>query len=322
MLRRYSFLVLFMGLLSTLAWWSGHVESSTAPAEPAFLSSDDGAETAQRREAIEALDRIVAYEHYYRSVYGHFTRLISRLGYRLPAGLSELYDVRVTEASGERLVVTAFSEVEGKPRDRVSVDQDFRVRASFPVPQPSSEYLRTLALKQLRELRVGSTGEQVVLEQSVFRGYFRYDVKRDLQDRKIGVAVGIKAPVLGMQVEFGRDQQDLAAEEVFPLTGQKPVVNVMSTLEEAYLAQKIFRGEVGRYAKSWTELSKITRFRFDDKEKYGSEADVPFGDTGSVHETEVASVDEIDQSNRDLSRQPSSESKPLEIEPIFSDEKK
>src|SRR3954468_13860533 len=109
MLRRYSFLVIFLGLLSTLAWWAGRVESAMAPQNAFSLSnsaSNEQAETSQRRQVVEALDRIVAYEHYYRSVYGHFTRLISRLGYHLPAGLSELYDVRVTEAAGNRLVVT------------------------------------------------------------------------------------------------------------------------------------------------------------------------------------------------------------------------
>jgi hypothetical protein len=41
----------------------------------------------------------------------------------------------------------------------------------------------------------------------------------------------------------------------------------MATLEEElYLAQKIFKGETGRYAKTWPELSRIASFAFEGKD--------------------------------------------------------
>jgi hypothetical protein len=82
----------------------------------------------------------------------------------------------------------------------------------------------------------------------------------------------------------------------------------MSTVEEAYLAQHIFRAEVGRYAKDWAELSKIASFRFKDKEQYGIEA-LLLGEQASEHwESEPHSA-------ADLS------SKALVIEPVSTEEK-
>lgn len=333
--RRYSFLVIFFALLTPLAWWSGRVETSNAsvPAHPIERFGEPGAELSQRRELLEVLDRLVAYEHYYRSVYGHFTKLISRLGYPIPPGLSDIYEVRVSEAAHERLLITAFSEVDGRTRDLVSVDQDYEVRASFDLPAPRPEYLKSLALKQLRLLRDAPFGQSIE-EQGLFRGYFRYELRQDSQDRKNALAVGIKAPVVGIQLELGAETEELAEQagqtgqkdeslDFDPVqTGQKPSGNVMSTLEEAYLAQRIFRGEVGRYAKSWSELAKIAAFRFEDKAKFGQESQVPFGDAGSVLEIDAALSAETDKVSQDSARVPSSDSEPIEIEEIYPESKK
>ena len=277
----------------------------------------------------------MAYEHYYRSVYGHFTKLVSRLGYPLPAGLSDIYDVRVSEASHDRLVISALSELDGRTKDMISIDQNYEVRASFAVPAPRPEYLKGLAFKQLRALRDSPT-EKTVAEQGVYRGFFRFDQKLDSQDRKLGYAVGVKVPVIGVELELGADDQEIARSEdpdssalgvgtAAGGTGQKPVGNVMSTLEEAYLAQRIFHAEVGRYAKNWSELSKIASFRFEDKAQFGQEGQVPFGDAGSVLEIDAASdgaPEEVYKINRNSARVPSSDTESLEIEAIVPEKGK
>jgi hypothetical protein len=67
-----------------------------------------------------------------------------------------------------------------------------------------------------------------------------------------------------------------------PRTGQINSRNpAMSGLEEAYLAQRIFRGEVGRYARNWEELSKVAAFRFEGREQWPG-GSVPFGDVASL----------------------------------------
>jgi len=133
--------------------------------------------------------------------------------------------------------------------------------------------------------------------------------------------VGIRPPVLGAQLELGAGsavmpalaslsgvEATLAIEE--NRTGQKAQSgNVMHALEQAYLAQQIFRGEVGRYARSWGELSQIADFRFEGKDRISGD-EVPFGD-GEL------SIQEIDISRWD--RDPAAMAgggKDLIVEPI------
>ena len=212
-------------------------------------------------------------------------------------------------------------EVEGRTQDLVSIDQDYEIHASFALPAPRPDYLKSLAFKQLRSLRDAPVGQDFG-EQGVYKGFFRFEQKLDLQGHKDAFAVGIKPPVVGIQLELRAEDQEVA-EQGNPNstesvgTGQKPVTNVMSTLEEAYLAQKIFHGELGRYAKNWSELSKIATFRFEDKAKFGQAGQVPFGDdAGSVLEIDAASNSELDRNNQASARSPSSDIEPLEIEEI------
>jgi hypothetical protein len=339
MVRQYSFFIIFFALLTPLAWLSGRTETSTAPnftlssgGEPVsgiqslrsggLPGLESSAENSQRAELIETLDRLVAYEHYYHSVYGHYTKLVSRLGLPISKELSELYDIRVSEAFQERLVITAFSEVAGRTQDLVSIDQEYAVHASFALPAPRSDYLKSLAFKQLRILRDSPT-EPDLVEQGVFKGFFHFEQKLDSEGRKVALAVGVKAPVTGIQLELRAGEEKVAELEIpsatkSPATGEKPVSNVMSTLEEAYLAQRIFHGELGRYAKNWSELSKIASFRFEDKAKFGQAGQVPFGDdAGSVMEIDAASDNESDRNNQTSVRSPSSDIEPIEIEEIY-----
>lgn len=306
MARKYSFLILFIAALAPLAWWSDQVRTIQAAPTPVTPEATEGL-TQQRRELLEAMDRLVAYEHYYRSVYGHFTVRLSRLGYLLPLQLTEVYDIHVSEAFRGRLVISAVSETHGQIRDRISVDQSYKVSANFTIPPPRPEYLKALALRQLRVIQDAPVGRSMLLleDRGVFSGYFKYGVRRDVRDKKIVTAEGLKSPVAGLYLELGNESLELAESHQ---VGQKASSSVMSTLEEAYLAQRIFRGEMGRYAKSWSELSKIAAFRFEDRDQFGHESQVPFGD-GSP-------LTEIDASPREGIRVPSSEVQPIEIEEI------
>jgi hypothetical protein len=286
--------------LAGLAWWSRYVESSV-PHEAELQTVQERAgkiSDSKRRELLELLDRIVAYEHYYRSVYGHFTKFISRIGYVLPRAVTDYFEIRVVEASSDRLLITALSEIDGKTVDLISIDHEYQLHSNFAVPLPRPEFLRAHAMKHLRVLREADEN-RLPEEHGIFTGYFRFEVKRDSKDRKIAFASGLKPPVSGVELELGIDaggndlllsalEEDLDDPSLPRRTGQQQALgNVMSTLEEAYLAQRIFRGEIGRSAKSWTELSRIANFRFEGKAQYGVKH-VPFGDTGPAPEIEAA----------------------------------
>jgi hypothetical protein len=312
MIRRYTYIPIVFLILSALAWWSTRVESSIPrdlQAEPLAagevpLPETIGREATTRRQLVEVLDRLVAYQHYYHSVYGRFTKLLSRVGYSVPREVSEHYEIRVVEATEAHLLITAMTEVDGKVTDLVSIDQDFAVKSNASLPTPQKDYLKIVAMRHLRALRDAPAG-QIIEEQGVFKGYFKYEVRQDSQDRKVAFAVGVRQPVLGLQVEVqARGQEGVPPYAIEPeisemteyaqqTTGQRSNGNVHHSLqEETYLAQRIFRGEMGRYARNWSELSQIAHFRFEGK----------------------------DEGSRSLSSHPTQSGPGLEIEPISPEE--
>jgi hypothetical protein len=287
MLLKYSFIPVFSCILGGLVLWSEQVEFTSSNysinnrIQTANLS---GGELSSRRELIEVLDRIISYQHYYQSAYGHYTKLLNKVGFRVPDRVANIYDIRVIEASQERVLVNAFSEVNGKVGDLVSIDQDFRLHSNFEIPPPRSAYLKAQAMKHLRMVHNGSS-TQVVSEQGAFKGYFNYSFKQDHYGKKAAYAVGVKAPVLGMQLEVGEEgstrklnsveallTEDLIEEPSDGLaatqtqTGQQLNGNMSNLEEETRFAQLIFRGETGRYAKNLLELSKVAHFQFEGKD--------------------------------------------------------
>lgn len=283
MVHPYSVIVVFLCMLSGLNWWAHSLKwGQIRPAGVSELSTAGHAQSTKRRELLESLDRLVSYQHYYRSVYGQFTNVVARTGFAIPASVAEVYEIRVLEATSERLLVDAFSEVDGKVLDHASIDESYNLKSNFKIPQPRPEYLRLQAMKHLRILRESPHG-QFSEEAGVFRGFFKYGVK-DENDRVV-FAVGIRPPVLGIQLEMSpqndayagiepllqsmdETQADLSASA----TGQKSGGQRMQPTE-THLAQKIFRAEMGRYARDWTELSRITGFQFDEKDR------LPAGET-------------------------------------------
>ncbi|MGZ3699143.1 MAG: hypothetical protein ACXWPM_00945 [Bdellovibrionota bacterium] len=290
MFQRFSFIPVVFCLMAALAWWSSRVSVSsdlevTASGLPASVTVE------HRQDLVEALEKIVSYEHYYRTVYGHFTKILSRTGFMVPEYLAGIYDIRVAEASADRLLVTAISETEGKKFDLASMDQLFQLHSNFEIPPPHLEHLRAHAFKRLRELR-DSGGTAVAEEASLHSGYFRYEIQSDSKDQATGRAIGIRAPVLGLQLEIGSRGTEAVAigdagmelltalpdeatltSRVESSLGQHPGSNLPSSSlqEEAFLAQQIFRGETGRYARDWSELSRVANFRFEGKDQLGLE---------------------------------------------------
>ena len=327
MKQRLIFVTSLFVLTSALGWWAQSIQGVSTSNSFALEMTSDKDSLAQssrgiqdaslRRDLLEVLDHLVAYELYYRSVYGRFTKILNRVGVTIPHSVAQAYEIHVMEASADHLLVTAFSEVEGRIVDQLSMNQNYDVHANFKLPLPRSDYLRSHATKHLRLLRE-TTAASGVEEQGVYKDYFRYEVRSDSQDRRVAFAVGIRPPVVGMQLEYGPTQAadfannedpnlplgldlaDLPEAGAVASLGQGAGSDVMTTGEEAQLAQKIYRGEVGRYAKTLSELSKIANFQFSAS-------------------TEIAK--KKDKNDQEADRQISSFSGDLEIEPIDSSSK-
>jgi|GEM_PF-4439650 len=317
---RYSFAVFLLLLVSGLGWWanfvfiatpvSSHrmrsffVFSSEEPQRPDLVQGQ-----ILKRDLFEFLDRLVTYELYYRSLYGRFTKMVSRVGVSIPQKISKHYEIQVIEATSDRLLIRAFSEADHGVVEQVSINENYEVEANFNLPSPRTEYLRVQAMKQLRQLR-SALQWQDLEERGVFKGYFKYEVRKDSENRKVAFAIGLRPPVAGLQLEFGPNQGDdwVYAEDlalifdnffdpsIVSAPAQGTQGDVMSSEERERLAQKIFYGEMGRYAKTLSELSKIANFHFD--------------------ETKNVSEHSSDKKNQETDRQISSQKKPLEVEPI------
>ena len=222
MRRQYFFIPLFLSGLAGLACFAmlegqfnrkmGHArydeqprmrEFGGWPSQTADAENDhqDLSQAMLRQELMEYLDRLVFYENSYRALHGRFTFLSNRLGLSLSRRLAQQYEIRVSMASSDYLLVDAISERDGKILDRVSVDQDYKVHANFNLPDPNAQYLKVQAFKYLRVLRQLPDGSKPN-EVGIYQNYFVYSLKDSSQKDRHAFAVGIRPPVMGVQIEL------------------------------------------------------------------------------------------------------------------------
>jgi hypothetical protein len=148
-------------------------------------------------ELLDVLDQIVTQEHSYYRTHGQFTRMISRIGVNIPKRVEQAYEIRVDEATTESLKVIAVSDLSLGPsqvENRASIDQDYFVRANFPLPTPRADFLRR---QTERNLKTMARSRSEPLEKGIFQGYFRY---QKLSDDSI-LAIGVRTPVEGMKLD-------------------------------------------------------------------------------------------------------------------------
>jgi hypothetical protein len=252
MLQKYSFFCVFALLLTGLHWWSLHLHgaaelggqvetSSTASAES--MDQEEVSQNDLRRELVETMDRLVILENYYYSIYGHYTQVLNHAGFSPPSRLTRHYEIRVVSATKSQFQASAFAEEHGKITDRIWVDQLFRVTANFALPAPSAEYLKFRASQHLKVLR-DLEPSRVIPEHGIYTGYFRYEIRRDSGDHPVAVAVGIQSPVLGIQIE---------SEPKKTLLGENREGSKEGT---DWIALSNLSGEVGEYAKEWSEFAQ------------------------------------------------------------------
>jgi hypothetical protein len=286
--RSRSFPFFMVTVISGISLWAHGLQTSVpfplASAEGVELQTTQDPTRESRVSLLKILDRIASHEHYYHSVYGRYTRVLGQLGVEIPESVARIYEIEVQQANADRFLLTAFSEASGQAADLVTLDHLDRVRANFPIPEPDTDYLKAYAQKQLRNL-LAERKHGRFRETGVFRGRFDYSIRHDSSGHEVAVAVGVRAPVLGLEIEQEAghgtklpdfpDSLDALEREALAHTRtgqQRQSTDTLEALKEVYLAQKIFHGEVGRYADSWAELSKIAGFRFADQNQLRAEA--------------------------------------------------
>lgn len=246
-----------------------------------------------RQELIELLDRIVRHQHYYRDAYGRYTQFLNRTGIWIPRKLSAVYEIRVTEASVDSLMVTAVSEIHGKVQDRISIDHRYQVTANFPLPEAREVYLKALAERAIRRLSKAPDHPLAqdalirMVDRGVFRNHYKYEIQKDSKGKVVVTALGVRAPVLNSRLEYRSDLHDHESQDWESLEGDTgfriprwveqfaldndPTESQQQraqtqTYEEAFLARKIFEGEIGRAPRGWDELQWIGDFGFEGRQ--------------------------------------------------------
>lgn len=250
-----------------------------------------------RQMLVEALDRLVRYQHYFHEINGRFTRDIARLSLpsRLASGdleqLRRYYEISVIEVQPKRFLLLATGV---KNTDRVTVDESHRLNANFIVPLPTRAYLLEEADRML-----GLRSQGLELQDGIFSQYWQ--ISKTPEDQS-WVAIGVRNPVVGERREFqgervlaslfaavservkskmgegaatsgpapaSVDDTDLLAENTRANLFKELLApnDVQEWLESARLAQHVHRKERGHYAKRWEQLDLVSDYHFGERMK-------------------------------------------------------
>jgi hypothetical protein len=250
-----------------------------------------------RQMLMEALDRLVRYQHYFHDINGRYTRDLSRLSVppRLASGdfeqLRRYYEVSVIETQPKRFLLLATGV---KNTDRVTIDESHRLNANFVVPPPTRAYLLEEADRLL-----GLRAQGVDTQEGVFSQYWQITRGTD----ELGwVALGVRQPVMGERREFEGDRalatifQEVSERVKSKMNGGpapastgpampaditgsldspgeslfKEVLaptDVQEWLESARLAQHVHKREHGHFAKRWEQLDSVSDYHFAERMK-------------------------------------------------------
>ncbi len=236
-----------------------------------------------RQQLMEAMDKLVRYEDYYRELHGRYTRDLSRLF--LPEKLStgswedvrRHYEISALDVQGNHLLMLA----QGVDRpDRATIDERHRFSVNFAVPTPSKSYLYEEADRAIRLSKKGKLDNA-----SLAAGFWTITKeKEDSGDHYY--ATGVRGIVVGERhEERGYNSREIAS--IFTAVSEQ-VKNHMAATEEKvpaaagsvfdasdvgdYLrsardAEHIFKRERGHYARKWEELDSVTGFHFQERQQ-------------------------------------------------------
>jgi hypothetical protein len=278
-------LVTLGSLVLCLLWALPHFGAKNA----LQLSQEMKDHQGSRQLLLEAMDKLARYQRYYMEVNGRYTRDITRLD--LPAQLSSgsleqllrEYEVSVLEIHPNRFLMLATGL---RNSDRVTIDESHRINANFVLPPPSRAYLVEEADRLLRLKSEGiEPGD----------GWLSRFWKLAPEEGTQWVAIGQRSPVLGEKRSlasgrgiasiFGAVSARLKSHlgpQTEELPDPVPVVeapapgapreildakDVQEWLHAAQLAQLANFRELGRYARRWEELDRVSGYRFAQRMK-------------------------------------------------------
>ncbi|MEW6057772.1 MAG: hypothetical protein AB1540_14265 [Bdellovibrionota bacterium] len=179
---------------------------------------DSQSKTASERAAtlrlqlLMGLDLLVRAEHALHHHSYTFTKSLGRVPDVL-GSITSYYRTEIVRATRDSFVVVATGE---GPRssivdtssvlgDRLAIDEKFNVRSNFQLPEPSRDYLHTLAQTVMNQIARNQfqIPEKATLNQweGVFKNYFRYEVRSTSKGDRAVSAVGVRAPVKDDVVE-------------------------------------------------------------------------------------------------------------------------
>lgn len=238
---------------------------STASADAKSQASSNGDHVNElRAQLLLGLDLFVRAERALRVESSSFTSSLGRVPNVLGA-LTHFYRVDIARATRNRLLVVATGEgrrsvlndLASIVGDRVTIDEEFRVHTNFPLPSPPRDYLHTLARTVMNRIHSSQfqLPERSDLDrwEGVFHGYFRYEVRPVSDGGRTIVALGLSGPVRGDIVEM-QSGANIFEWVYNHRNGASAAIELQGSLEEIYLAQRIYQDHVGHYAPNFKGL--------------------------------------------------------------------
>lgn len=257
----------FTKLAGTLSVGAGRITGQArvvnTAGTPAEAPREANLSSEFRVELLMALDLFVRAERVLRDESSAFTRSIGRIPDVL-GSLTQYYKIEVARATRDQLLVIATGEGskslgESFPiiGDRLAIDGDFRINANFPIPDPSRDYLQTLARTVMNRIQSGHfripDRRELDAWEGIFRGYFRYEIRPTSVGGRTIVAIGTRTPLTGEVVEMqdGADLYEWVYRHRNSFWAERELYWHLETL---YLAERINQEHMGSYASSMARL--------------------------------------------------------------------
>lgn len=228
-----------------------------------------------RFELLSSLDLLVRAQKALQQENGAFSSALGRVPDILGPSAG-FYRVEILRATRNRLVVSATGAVysdwvpvdmaQDLSRDSVTVDENWSVRANFPLPLPPSGYLRVLAQNVMARIQTASASripERSTIDawEGIFRGHFSYEIRVRSSGGATVVAVPLtdaaRAAAGGGELVMEAGAGDLLGWVSSFRQQMFSDVSAKLRLRNLYLAQKIRQRLMGTFAASIEDLALI-----------------------------------------------------------------
>lgn len=228
-----------------------------------------------RFELLLSLDLLVRWQQHIRQEEGAYSSSLGRLPQVIGASRA-FYQIDVQRASRDQLIVSAKGAPRGNwlplelaqslSQDTLSINQNYKVRANFPLPEAPRGFLRAVAQTVMSRATHELAGrsprdEQLKQWEGVYQGHFRYERRASSTGEAVFVALAV-SDAAKREVPSGELVYSESEPHVFQWASQYrnqkfADLEAKIQLQHVYLAQQTVRSITGRYTDNLEHLAAL-----------------------------------------------------------------